>query len=98
MVSQGLNRQLTPDVDTVLRCQQDPALLFTTQSCPPLAGTRSKVGKPILDGGCLRDLQYCPAIQVTNVELDNLELVDDRDGPLRLQRRSRRQAFASEID
>src|SRR5262249_951921 len=97
MVSQGLNRLLTSDVDTVLRRQQDPALLFTTQSCLPLAGAWVSVGKPILDGGCLLDLHFHPARPVTNVELNNLELVYDGDGSLRIQSCSTRQAFAGDL-
>src|SRR5215468_1367066 len=94
MFRQGLNRQLTPGVDTVLRRQQDPALLFTTQSCPPLAGAWASVGKPILDRGCLLDLHSYPARPITNVELNNLELVCDYDGWLGIQSCSTSQAFA----
>src|SRR5215472_1910543 len=97
MVSQGLNRRLTPDVDTVLRRQQDPALLFATQPCPPLAGAWARVGEPILDGGCLLDLHVYPARPVTDVELNNLELVYDGDGSLRIQSCSTRQAFAGDL-
>src|SRR5262249_34214255 len=97
MFSQGLNRRLTPDVDAVLRRQQDPTLLFATQSCPPLAGAWASVGEPILDGGCLLDLHVYPARPVTNVELNNLELVYDCDGSLRIQSCSTRQAFAGDL-
>jgi hypothetical protein len=97
MVSQGLNRQLTPDIDAVLRRQQDPTLLFTTQYCPPPACTRLKIGKPILDGSCLLDLDFCPAGPAPNVELNDFELVGDGDARLRIQGCSRRQALASDI-
>src|SRR5262249_8696867 len=77
LFSRGWNRLLRPDEDGVVRRQQDPALLFTTQSCPPLAGAWASVGKPILDRGCLLDLHFHPARPITNVELNNLELVCD---------------------
>src|SRR6516165_1801579 len=58
VVGQGLDGRFAPNVDAVLGRQQDPALFFTMQRCPPPAGTRSSVGEPILDRGCLLDLHF----------------------------------------